>query len=102
MIVAGDSMLNENLNVLPLFESVDLSMVEMPMDPLQALLAEGIIGLEARAERTFEKSRPLVNETQFPDQSMHTLDLQLSQLKDKISRLKFYLSDVEDLIPPQV
>lgn len=44
-------------------------------------------------------SRTLVTSAQFPDQSMHTLDRQLKDLKDNLDRLKFYLSDLKDTLP---
>jgi hypothetical protein len=35
----------------------------------------------------------------FPDQSMYVLDQQLSQLKSKLERLRFYLREIDDIIP---
>jgi hypothetical protein len=41
----------------------------------------------------------LVSEGHFPDQSMYILDEQLEQLKSSFNRLKFYLSELEDILP---
>jgi hypothetical protein len=40
-----------------------------------------------------------VNENQFPDQSLYILDEQLSQLRTKINRIKFYLGELDEIIP---
>lgn len=73
---------------------------EVIVDPLQNLLNE----MEFEAQTAPEvpvvaPTRRLVTARQFPDQSMHILDVQLNELTDKLDRLKFYLSDLEDLIP---
>ncbi len=95
MNVAGNAGMNENTNVIALFSSVQ---VEMP-DPLQELLKEA--ELEAWADETpvIKASRILVTENQFPDQSIFTLEQQLAGLVQNLGRLKFYLSDLDDLLP---
>lgn len=42
---------------------------------------------------------PRVNETMFPDQSLFVLEKQLKALKSNLSRIKFYMGDINDLIP---
>ena len=44
-------------------------------------------------------ARKIASENQFPDQSLHILDGQLSSLKESLARIKFYLGDIDDLIP---
>ncbi len=88
------------------FEKVEMNVVslfgglqeENIPDPLETLLqeTEQIIKEEIQLEQT---NRLMVSETQFPDQSMFTLDLQLGALKDSINRMKFYLLDLDDLLP---
>jgi hypothetical protein len=96
MNVAGlNENLSENVNVLPLFADVEIN-----VDPLQTLLNEG--DLEWAFEEVNEysvKNRHIVQASQFPDQSMYVLDQQISSLKDSLERLKFYLSDLDDLLP---
>ena len=43
--------------------------------------------------------RVLVSCEQFPDQSIYTLEQQLLSLNQSMARLKFYLSDLDDLLP---
>jgi hypothetical protein len=96
MNVSGNSQMNENANVVALFSHVQ---VVIP-DPLQELLNEA----ESEAWETEEPvmvkaDRVLVSAEQFPDQSLFILEKQLASLKESMSRLKFYLSDLDDLLP---
>jgi hypothetical protein len=96
MNVAGNSEMNENTNVVPLFSTIQ---IEMP-DPLQELLNEAEAeAWEADEAPVVKASRVLVSETQFPDQSMYTLEAQLAKLNQSLGRLKFYVSDLDDLLP---
>ncbi len=83
-------------NVVPLFGG-GLNEESIP-DPLETLLleTESILVEEKKLER---RDRLMVSETQFPDQSMFTLDQQLGQLKESLGRMKFYLLDLDDLLP---
>lgn len=83
-------------NVVPLFGG-GLAEESIP-DPLEALLleTESILVEEKKLEN---RDRPLVTSSQFPDQSMFTLDQQLGQLKESLGRMKFYLLDLDDLLP---
>lgn len=69
------------------------------MDPLQDLLNEGLMENDLDSEELPLEPRLMVQESSFPDQSMHILDLQLSDLREKLSRLKFYITDIDDLLP---
>jgi hypothetical protein len=83
-------------NVVPLFSSIQ---VELPSDALTEMLAEGVV-LDSVDETMIESSpRMVVRENQFPDQSMFVLDQQISGLKERLDRLKFYLADLDDLLP---
>lgn len=84
------------MNVLPLFETVQVSNMA---DPLEELLREANIPDEAVEEVLIGPRRDLVLETHFPDQSMYILDKQLQSLKESLKRIKFYLGDVDDLLP---
>jgi hypothetical protein len=83
------------MKVVPLFGNIQEENIP---DPLETLLleTEEILSDEKIVET---HDRLMVSETQFPDQSMFVLDQQLSQLKDSISRMKFYLLDLDDLLP---
>ncbi len=83
------------MNVVSLFGGIQEEYIP---DPLEALLqeTEEILVEEMKLDT---RNRLIVSETQFPDQSMFTLDQQLSALKDSISRMKFYLLDLDDLLP---
>lgn len=83
------------LNVVPLFRG---GQEEVLPDPLETLIqeTETLLTEEIKVE---SHDRILVSETQFPDQSMFILDQQLSALKDSLGRMKFYLLDLDDLLP---
>lgn len=101
MNVLGQSENLENSNVLSLFARPELSSETM-VDPLQELLREAEIEAFAESEDDrpeHSRKRLLVSETQFPDQSLYTLEQQLSQLNVSLGRLKFYLSDLDDILP---
>lgn len=96
MNLSGNSQMNEKANVVALFSHVQ---VESP-DPLQELLNEAEIEAWEAEESVMAKAdRVLVSAEQFPDQSLFILDKQLASLKESMSRLKFYLSDLDDLLP---
>lgn len=83
-------------NVISLFKEV-----EHDIDPLETLIYEG--ELEGDIEVSgFEEKRLLVSESQFPDQSVYTLEKQLSALRESMDRIKFYLADVDDLIQVKI
>lgn len=96
MNVTGNVEKNENANVLSLFSS---NQIEIP-DPLQELLNEAEIeAWEEEEKPRVMAQRILVAETQFPDQSIYTLEKQLASLNNSLGRLKFYLTDLDDLLP---
>ena len=91
-----------NENVLPLFASIEISRSPALSDPLQDLLDEA--QAEAWEEKqemlqTVKAERLLVTAHQFPDQSLFILEAQLAQLTKTLGRLKFYHSDLDDLLP---
>jgi len=88
--------LDQTENVVPLFGG---GIIEDSIpDPLETLLqeTESILIEEKKLEQS---NRLMVTESQFPDQSMFTLDQQLGQLKESLGRMKFYLLDLDDLLP---
>lgn len=99
MSVLGTTNESQAVNVLSLFNSV--AAPQMP-DPLEVLLAEAYLPdqMEMAEEASIlERRSELVLESQFPDQSMYVLDKQLQHLKESLNRIKFYLGDIDDLIP---
>lgn len=98
MNVVGNSNQTENGNVLPLFSNIELT--TPAVDPLRDLILESETELAATPARRAPKAkRILVTENQFPDQSIYVLEQQLANLNKSLSRLKFYLGDLDDLLP---
>ena len=97
MNVAGSSEMIENTNILPLFSSIQVEI----SDPLQDLLNEAEIEAWEELEEAPVAMAPrlLVTDKQFPEQSLYTLEQQLENLNQSLGRLKFYLSDLNDLLP---
>ena len=93
MNVSENSETAATRNVLPLFSSVELP------DPMTEILLEGRADDHLEAEAAPRLKRSIVSENLFPDQSMYVLDQQVSNLRESLSRLKFYLSDLDDLLP---
>lgn len=83
------------MKVVPLFGGVQEENIP---DPLETLIQETEI-LLTEERKLVERNLPLVTESQFPDQSMFTLDQQLEMLKESVGRIKFYLLDLDDLLP---
>jgi len=97
MSVTGHSNSDKDMeNVLSLF---GVPMVSL-RDPLCELL------IEAQSEAfSSDMSVPgpratkLVSEDFYPEQSMYILDLQMAELRESVKRIKFYMGDLEDLLP---
>lgn len=87
------------MNVLSLFGRPNQGLEFIP-DPLTELLksheleAADVEIAPLRAER-----RRVVRDDQFPEQGLYILDQQLAGLKESLGRIKFYLSDLDDLLP---
>ncbi len=86
----------DTVNVVSLFNRTTSEIIVN--DPLENLLLEA--GVEDTILEAKEiKVRKVVHENQFPEQSMYILDEQLSNLRSSLNRIKFYMSDIEDLLP---
>lgn len=91
----------ENLsNVVSLFgRTNDEGLVS---DPLAELLNEANLEDfmldEEEASEPILAARKVVDENQFPDQSIYVLEEQLSKLKNNLNRIRFYLGDMDDLL----
>jgi hypothetical protein len=85
---------NKPVNVLALF-----SEIVIPETTGSNITEEEDAEFLMQEEVIVAKPRRLVSENQFPDQSLFILDAQLSGLKESLSRIKFYLGDVDDLMP---
>lgn len=82
-------------NVVPLFGG---AREEIIPDPLEQLLQE-TESLLVEEKKLVQTKTPVVMESQFPDQSMFILDQQLGHLKESIGRIKYYMLDLDDLLP---
>jgi hypothetical protein len=100
MNVYGNSEVPAEGNVIPLFAKMDREM-EYISDPLQDLIAEGMIDWSLNLSEKLQKppERLLLSENGFPDQSVFILDQQMKNLREKMERLKFFLNDLDDLLP---
>lgn len=85
----------ENLKVISLFKKMDT--IESSLDPIEELVEE--LGLEEISETRTLVERNVVTENHFPDQSLHILDEQLKSLKKRLNRMKFYMGELDDLLP---
>lgn len=95
MNLSGKEQANVNtVNVLSLFgKSAPEVVIE---DPMETLLEEA--GTDT-LERREVVARKVVDENQFPDQSMYILEDQLKSLRTSLNRIKFYLGELDDILP---
>lgn len=85
------------VNVVPLFGNFGQ---EFLSDPLTEMIQESQIGMTAEELPPLRKERrKTVRDDQFPEQGLYILDQQLQTLKESVARIKFYLSDLDDLLP---
>jgi hypothetical protein len=83
------------LNVVSLFKESSNEIIMN--DPLTDLMNEADIQDEV-LERSNIRVTKLVNENQFPDQSMYVLEEQLANLRSSLNRIKFYLGELDEII----
>lgn len=84
------------LNVVSLFKEASKSITVT--DPLMDLLTEAHVEDEI-VTKAHVRIAKVVNENQYPDQSMFILEEQLHKLRSTLNRIKFYAEEMEDLIP---
>ena len=90
---------NDSVNVVSLFGKT-IEQEVLLNDPLADLIQESaILDIEESIVLAPTKARKIVSENQFPDQSLYVLEEQLSNLRSSLNRIKFYLGDLDDLIP---
>lgn len=90
----SDKVKNENVNVLALFSQMNEEI--FIQDSVETLLEEAQI----QNPEPFKTSvRVVVQENQFPEQSLFTLEEQLKTLKSNMNRIKFYLGELDDILP---
>ena len=97
MNLSGTEMELGSENIISLFgriNTLDLKAEAVVMD-------EEIVTVSEDEEITHPQIRvsKVVNENQFPDQSLYVLDEQLKSLKSSLSRLKFYMGELNDILP---
>ena len=86
----------DSVNVVSLFSKLNTEIIIN--DPSEDLVKESRLE-EMVSESSEVRVGKLVNENQFPDQSIYILEEQLSNLRFCLNRIKFYLGDIEDLLP---
>jgi len=86
----------ESLNVLSLFhQKIEIRPKNLIEDPC-------LLEVEEECEEDAEKiTRAVIvaHEAQQPEDAMYVLDKQLDALKETLSRIKFYLGELEEIIP---
>lgn len=92
-----------SMNVVSLFNR-SMETVEIENDPMKVLLQEGELSLDEDfellgAKTQKDENRKVVQLDQFPDQSIYILDEQLKKLRTSLNRIRFYLGDMDDLLP---
>ena len=94
-LTGGEQMNVENVKVISLFKKMDT--IESTLDPIAKLIEE--MGVEEASETKVEMKRNVVTENHFPDQSLFILDEQMKSLKKRLNRMKFYIGELDDLLP---
>lgn len=84
------------VNVVSLFSKSNAEIIIN--DPLADLIKESEIE-DTVLEAKEVVARKVVTENLFPDQSIYILEEQLSNLRASLNRIKFYMGDIEDLLP---
>lgn len=100
-VVGREHVEADTVNVVSLFgRSIGSGVIS---DPMTDLIQEGEMedfDLESDIDSKIEVApRKTVDMNQFPDQSMFVLEEQLASLRSNLNRIKFYLGDLEDLLP---
>lgn len=100
MNLSGQEQVETNtVNVVSLFGRMNKEVV-IENDPLSDLIKESQIeDMDEVIMAAPAKPRKVVSESQFPDQSIYVLEEQLSNLRTSLNRIKFYLGDLDDLLP---
>ena len=94
MNAGSDKVETESINVLALFSQMNEEI--LIQDSLETLLEEAQI---QNTEPLKTSVRVVVQENQFPEQSLFTLEEQLKNLKSNMNRIKFYLGELDDILP---
>ncbi|NBV99950.1 MAG: hypothetical protein EBR67_10695 [Proteobacteria bacterium] len=81
----------QDLNILSLFNETLKDSLDQESEESE--------DLEALSEVQSAPIVPRVAESMFPDQSLFVLEEQLKAIKSNLSRIKFYMGDINDLIP---
>ncbi len=99
MNLSGQEQVENTVNVVSLFRRMNKEVV-IENDPLTDLIKESEIpDMDEVIMAAPTKPRKVVSENQFPDQSIYILQEQLLNLKSSMNRIKFYLGDLDDLLP---
>lgn len=86
----------ETVNVVSLFGNFNQEV--LITDPLSELIKESEIeDVVLKPENVHP--RTTVSENSFPDQSLFILEEQLANLKTSINRMKYYLGELDDILP---
>jgi hypothetical protein len=96
----------ETLNVVALFGRAKELEFELDDDPLADLLAEAGAAEDDEAEVELSGAgtaftaapRRVVSEQTATDAALYILEDQLSQVRSRLSRIRFYLAEINDLI----
>ena len=97
MNLSGTEMELGSENIISLFGRINT----LDLKAESAVMDEEIVTVLEDEEIPLPQIRlsKVVNENQFPDQSLYVLDEQLKSLKSSLSRLKFYMGELDDILP---
>jgi hypothetical protein len=99
MNLSAQEQVENTVNVVSLFGRMNKEVV-IENDPLSDLIKESEIpDMDEVIMAAPAKLRKVVSADQFPDQSIYVLEEQLSNLRSSMNRIKFYLGDLDDLLP---
>jgi hypothetical protein len=89
MNLRGSSQVEQNsMNVVSLFGNLDQDILEI--DPMAELMEEAM---------TLDSEDEVEDMELAPRKVVNVLDEQLSKLRSSLNRIRFYLGDLEDMIP---
>lgn len=93
----SENLISDSAKVLSLYGQAEEANIE---DPLEALLLEAGVSGEDEVELSASFVRPLrIQGHHSPEAGLYVIEEQLAQLRSRLHRIKFYLNEINDLLP---